>query len=124
MPDRKKFKGLTADAFVSDADKWALDKLKKVPLLPQVVGKFWELGVDRWFYCYNMGTSIRCGPNQYKTLHNIMRECASILDMPEPELYVSSNPFPNAFKPAASSVRTLRCFPESSTRCPTSSSII
>ena len=97
MPDRKIFKGITGSAFVSDADHWALEKLKKVQLLPQVVAKFYEIGIDRWLYCYNMGTSIRCGPNQYKTLHNIMRECASILDMAEPELYVTSNPFPNAY---------------------------
>ncbi|HLK16450.1 MAG TPA: M48 family metallopeptidase [Fimbriimonadaceae bacterium] len=97
MPDRKKLVGLTADAFVSDADRWALDKLKKVPLLAQVVSKFYEIGIDRWLYCYNMGTSIRCGPNQYKTLHNIMRECAATLDMPEPELYVTNNPFANAY---------------------------
>ncbi|MHB8637312.1 MAG: M48 family metallopeptidase [Fimbriimonadaceae bacterium] len=97
MPDRKKFKGLTSDAFVSDADKWALDKLKKVPLLPQLVAKFYEVGLDRWMYCYNMGMAVRCGPHQYKTLHGIMRECAAVLDVPEPELYVCSNPFPNAF---------------------------
>ena len=97
MPDRKRFKGLTPDAYVSDADKWALDKLKKVPLLPQLVAKFYEIGLDRWMYCYNIGMAVRCGPNQYKTLHSILRECASVLDMPEPELYVCSNPFPNAF---------------------------
>lgn len=97
MADRKRFPGLTSEAFVSDADKWALDKLKKVPLLPQVVSKFYEVGLDRWLYCYNMGMSVRCGPNQYKTLHGILRECAAIMDMPEPELYVCSNPFPNAF---------------------------
>lgn len=31
------------------------------------------------------------------TLYNIFRESCAILDMPEPELYVTSNPFPNAF---------------------------
>ena len=58
--------------------------------------KFYELGLDRWFYCYNMSMSVRCGPTQYKTLYEIMRESAAILDMPEPELYLTSNPFPNA----------------------------
>jgi Zn-dependent protease with chaperone function len=48
-------------------------------------------------YCYNMGMSVRCGPNQYSTIHGIMRECAAVLDMQEPELYVTSNPVPNAF---------------------------
>ncbi|MBS1716517.1 MAG: M48 family metallopeptidase [Armatimonadetes bacterium] len=97
MQDRKRLTGITADAFVSDADKWALDKLKKLPLLPQVVQKFFDLGFDRWMYCFNMSMSVRCGPNQYPTLYNILRESAAILDMPEPELYVTNNPFPNAF---------------------------
>src|SRR5512140_2075239 len=97
MAQRKRLTGLTSDAFVSDADLWALDKLKKVPLLPQVMSKFYEHGLDRWLYCMNMSMSVRCGPNQYKTLHKILRESCEVLDMPEPELYISNNPFPNAF---------------------------
>jgi Zn-dependent protease with chaperone function len=97
MAERTVFPGITADAFTSDADRWALDKLQKVPLLPTVIKKFHELGIDRWMYVHNLGTSVRCGPSQYPTLYNILRECCKVLDMPEPELYVSSNPFPNAF---------------------------
>lgn len=97
MSERTLLTGISADAFVSDSDKWALDKLKKLPLLPQLVSKFYEVGIDRWLYCYNMSSSIRCGPNQYPTLYNIMRESCKVMDMPEPELYVSNNPFPNAF---------------------------
>jgi Zn-dependent protease with chaperone function len=97
MSEKKILTGISADAFTSDADKWALDKLKKLPLVPQLVSKFYEVGIDRWLYCYNMSSSIRCGPNQYPTLYNIMRESCKVMDMPEPELYVSNNPFPNAF---------------------------
>jgi Zn-dependent protease with chaperone function len=97
MEDRKLLTGITAEAFVSNGDKWALDKLKKLPLLPQIVSKFYEIGIDRWLYCYNMSSAIRCSPNQYPTLYGIMRDSCKVLDMPEPELYVSSNPFPNAF---------------------------
>ncbi len=97
MSERKILTGLTADAFISDSDKWALEKLRNLPLVPQLVSKFYEIGIDRWLYCYNMSSSIRCGPNQYPTLYNIMRESAKVMDMPEPELYVSNNPFTNAF---------------------------
>lgn len=95
--ERKVLTGISADAFVSDADRWTLDKLKRIPLLPQVMQKFYEYGFDRWFYCMNMSMSVRCGPNQYPTLYNILRESSAVLDMPEPELYISSNPYPNAF---------------------------
>lgn len=97
MAQRKTFPDLSPDAFMSEADQWALDKLKRVPLLPTVIQKFYELGIDRWMYCWNMSMSVRCGPNQYGTLYNIMRESCEVLDMPEPELYVSSWPFPNAY---------------------------
>jgi Zn-dependent protease with chaperone function len=94
---RKILTGLTPDAFVADTDRLALESLKRIPLLPKIVQKFYEIGIDRWLYCYNMSMSVRCGPNQFPTLYNILRESADVLDMPEPEIYVTSNPFPNAF---------------------------
>jgi Zn-dependent protease with chaperone function len=97
MAQRKRLPGITADAFVSETDRWALDKLKRIPLLPLLIQKFYEVGLDRWFYCYNMATSVRCGPRQYPTLYRVMQESCEILDMPEPELYITSNPFPNAW---------------------------
>ncbi|HEY0866188.1 MAG TPA: M48 family metallopeptidase [Fimbriimonas sp.] len=97
MAERTHFKGIKPDAFVSDADRWALDKLRRVPLLPQLISKFHELGIDRWMYLMNMSMSVRCGPNQYPTLYNILHESCKVLDMPEPELYLTNNPFPNAW---------------------------
>jgi len=97
MADRKILTGITSEAFTSDSDRWALDKVKRMPLVPTLVSKFYEYGFDRWLYCYNMSMSVRCGPNQYQTLHRILQESCKVLDMPEPELYLSSNPFPNAF---------------------------
>jgi Zn-dependent protease with chaperone function len=94
---RTRFPGIQKEAFVGEADRRALDALKRVPLLPLVVQKFYEHGLDRWMYVYNMARAVRCGPKQYKTLYEIMRESCAILDMPEPELYLTSNPFPNAF---------------------------
>jgi Zn-dependent protease with chaperone function len=89
--------GLTADDFVSENDRRALEALKKVPLLPALIRKFYEVGLDRWMYLNNMSTSVRCGPRQYGTLYEILRESCHRLDMAEPELYISGNPFPNAF---------------------------
>jgi Zn-dependent protease with chaperone function len=97
MAERRILTGISPEAFTSDADRWALDKLKKVPLLPLVIRKFYDLGLDRWMYCYNMSMSVRCGPNQYPTLYRILQESCQVLDMPEPELYIANNPFPNAF---------------------------
>ncbi len=93
---RTNFANISHDAFMAETDKKALEALKKVPLLPQVIKKFYEIGADRWLYCWNMATSVRCGPKQFGTLDAILDECCEVLDMPKPELYVTSNPFPNA----------------------------
>ncbi|MBL8086742.1 MAG: M48 family metallopeptidase [Chthonomonas sp.] len=95
--ERKRFPDIAASAFVSDADRRAIAALNKVPLLPTVVQKFHEIGADRWMYCWNMSQAVRCGPRQYRTLWQILRESCDVLDMPEPELYVTNNPFTNAF---------------------------
>lgn len=95
--ERKRFPNISKDAFQAETDRKALDALKKVPLLPQVIKKFYEMGIDRWLYCYNMANSVRCGPKQFKTLDGILDECCAVLDMPKPELYVTSNPYPNAY---------------------------
>lgn len=89
--------GLSAEAFISDTDRKAMEALRRVPLLPKVVQKFYEVGLDRWLYCWNMAMSVRCGPSQYPTIHRVTQECARVLDMAEPEVYITSNPFPNAF---------------------------
>lgn len=96
MSERKILTGISAASFVADTDRIALESLKKIPLLPTIIQKFYEVGIDRWLYCYNMSMSVRCGPNQYKTLYGILSESCDVLDMPEPELYITSNPFPNA----------------------------
>jgi Zn-dependent protease with chaperone function len=97
MTHRRKLTGLPASAFVSDADRLAMDALKRIPLLPKIVQKFYEVGLDRWLYTINMGMSVRCGPNQFPTLYRILHESCDVMDMPEPELYITSNPYPNAF---------------------------
>lgn len=94
---RTKFPDMSVDAFVAETDRKALAALQRVPLLPAVISKFHEAGADRWIYCWNMAMSVRCGPKQYGTVYRILEECSDILDMPTPELYLTNNPFPNAF---------------------------
>lgn len=97
MSERLRLTGISPEAFTAETDRRALEALKKIPLLPKLVHKFYEVGLDRWLYCYNMAMAVRCGPNQYPTLYNVLHESCAVLDMPEPELYITSNPFPNAF---------------------------
>lgn len=95
--DRVRFPGLNTSAFSADPDHKTRIALEKIPLMTQVVRKFHEIGADRVMYTWNLATAIRCSRRQYPTLEGILEECCQILDVPVPELYVSSNPFPNAF---------------------------
>ena len=95
--DRVLLTGLTCDAFQADTDRKALEALRRLPLVPAAVQKFYEIGADRWLYCWNMAVSVRVGPDQYPTLYRILQECCEVLDVPEPELYLTNHPFANAF---------------------------
>ncbi|MCX7800031.1 MAG: M48 family metallopeptidase [Fimbriimonadales bacterium] len=94
---RRRLPGLRAESFAHEGDRAALQALQKVPLLPKVIQKFHEVGLDRRMYLLNMASAVRCGPRQFRTVYGIFRECCAVLDVPEPELYVTANPFPNAF---------------------------
>ncbi len=91
------FPHISSQAFVGETDRMALENLKKVPLLPMVLRKFHELAYDKISYAHNSAESIRCGPKQFHTLHEMLREACSILHVTEPELYVKQSEVMNAY---------------------------
>jgi Zn-dependent protease with chaperone function/RNA polymerase subunit RPABC4/transcription elongation factor Spt4 len=98
MPQtRIRFPLISSEAFVAQTDKAALQNLQKLPLLPMLMRKFNEFAVDRVFYAQNSAESVRCGPKQFPTLYEMMRESCAILHIPEPELYVRYDHVYNAY---------------------------
>ena len=95
--ERVRLTGLTADAFISQTDRIALENLQRLPLLPVIVRKFHEFAVDRLYYVNVSATCVRCGPEQFSTLHRLLEEACGALDVPQPELYVAQSPMLNAF---------------------------
>ena len=95
--ERVRFPHISADAFVSDTDKAALQNIQKIPLLPQLVRKFHELAWDKISYARNSAESVRCGPNQFKSLHALLRESCHVLHITEPELYIKEAETFNAY---------------------------
>jgi Zn-dependent protease with chaperone function len=71
--------GLTAAEFQHASDVRATDALRKVP------------GVD------NVASNLRVTPAMFGRLHRSLTWACKILDVPEPELYVTLDPVPNAF---------------------------
>ncbi len=95
--DRVRLDNLSASAFVSDTDRAALENIQKIPLLPQILRKFNEMALDKISYARNSAESVRCGPNQFPTLHRMLRESCEILSITEPELYIHQSEVFNAY---------------------------
>ena len=79
--------GLPASAFQHPLDKQATENLKKIKGFDWLVKKVLEYGIERIEYVNNIGGAIRIGPRQMSRHYDMLLECCSILDVPEPEMY-------------------------------------
>ena len=88
----------TASAFQHPDDVVATDALRSVPGLDTVVSKVMEYGFERLYYLDNVAGNVRVGPRQCSPrLYRALQWGCKILDVEEPELYVTLDPVPNAF---------------------------
>jgi Zn-dependent protease with chaperone function len=94
--NRIKFEALESAAFQHPLDRQATDNLKKLVGFDLVVAKFLEFGFERMQYVYNIASSVKVGPTQMPKLYAMLQESCAILDMSEPELYVTQFPVVNA----------------------------
>ena len=91
------FPGLGADEFQHPHDAAATEALRALPGLDVVVAKVLELGLERIYYLENIADNIRVTPRMLPRLHKYLGWACKILDLEEPELYVTMDPTPNAF---------------------------
>ncbi|HEY9870675.1 MAG TPA: M48 family metalloprotease, partial [Candidatus Obscuribacterales bacterium] len=75
----------------------ALEAVKKLPVLDKVFKKILELGIERIFRIQLIGQAIHVTPKQCHRVYRIFKEAADILDMHEPDLFLATNPYVNAF---------------------------
>ena len=94
---RRKFPRITSAAFEHPADRAALDAIKKIPYLDKVFTKLIELGLERALRVQLLGGAIHVTPKQCPKIYKMFKEAADILDMHEPDLFIRSNPYPNAY---------------------------
>lgn len=88
-PKRVELKGIDATAFQHPLDRQFADQLKKATGFDTFMKKFMEYGVERIEYVLNIASSVRVGPRQLPKLHEMLQQSCAVLDVPEPELYVS-----------------------------------
>lgn len=102
MADSKKrklvtFPGLGASDFQHPDDVTATETLRSVPGLDTVVAKVMEYGFERLYYLDNVAGNVRVGPRQLPRVYRSLQWGCKILDVDEPELYITLDPVPNAF---------------------------
>jgi Zn-dependent protease with chaperone function len=102
MADSKKrklvtFPGLEARDFQHQDDITATEALRGVPGLDTVVSRVMEYGFERLYYLDNVAANVRVGPRQLPRLYRALQWGCKILDLEEPEMYVTLDPVPNAF---------------------------
>jgi Zn-dependent protease with chaperone function len=89
--------GLMVDEIRHPLDQRATDALKQIPGLDKLLAKILEIGFERMLYIENIASNLRVTPKMFPRLHRSLTWATKILDVPEPELYVKTDPIPNAW---------------------------
>jgi Zn-dependent protease with chaperone function len=98
-PDRARtrFPGISSRAYEHPADRSALVALRSLTGFDVVLRRLSGLFNERALRLMFLGGTVRVGEGQFHHLHDMVRDAAYILDMPEvPEVYVRQSPTPNA----------------------------
>ncbi|MEC4816909.1 MAG: M48 family metallopeptidase [Scytonema sp. PMC 1069.18] len=86
---RKQFKGLKTDVYEHPFDRKALVSLERIPILPLLLKKVNEYGIDRLLRLQVMGNEFKITPRNFPSPYNAFIETCQILDIvPIPELYL------------------------------------
>lgn len=101
-PAKKKRKlrplpGLSIDEFRHPNDQRATAALRQVPGFDKLIAKLLEIGLERMLYIENISSNLRVTPKMFPRLHKNLLWATKILDVPEPEMYVTTDPNPNAW---------------------------
>lgn len=89
--------GLVLSDYIHPGDEEAMRVLKSTPSVVQFVKKVNAMGLDRVTRLTSMANSIRVGPNQFASLHNLFGSVCETLDVSGVELFVTQQFSLNAF---------------------------
>lgn len=86
---RKKFTGLKTEFYEHPFDHKALVTLERTPVLPMLLKKINEYGIDKLLRMQTTGSEFKVTPRNFPNLHNAFEEACNILDVvPIPELFL------------------------------------
>src|SRR6266478_3838950 len=99
VPDRARVRlaGISSRAYEHPADRSALVALRKLSGFDTLLRKLFGLINERAFRLTYLAGSVRVSERQFPHIHELVRDGAYILDLPEvPECYVLQTPIVNA----------------------------
>jgi Peptidase family M48 len=86
---RIQFPGLKTKVYEHPFDRKALVSLERTPVLPTLLKKVNEFGIDKLLHMQVMGGDFKVTSRNFPLLHDALMETCNILDVtPIPELYV------------------------------------
>lgn len=88
---------MDTSSFIHPEDKAALDQLKAIPFLSNLIKKIMSLFDEQLAYGMNMAQKIRLSDKQLPHLYRLLPPIANKLGIPEPEFYLEMDPMPNAY---------------------------
>ena len=91
------FPDLSVEDFRHPLDSKATGALQKIPGLDKAIAKIMEYGLERLAYLDNTASNVRVTEKMFGKMYQSLKWATRILDMEEPELYISLNPIPNAY---------------------------
>lgn len=83
--------------FTHPDDLDALELLNKIPILPAVLKKVMDLGIEQLYFGLNKASKIKLSEKQLPELYHILPPICAQLEIEEPEFYLEMNPLPNAY---------------------------
>jgi Zn-dependent protease with chaperone function len=93
----KNFPSISSRAWEHPADRAALQALRKVPGLDQMIRRVMPIVSERPLRIISAGSAVEVGPKQFAKVNKVYEEVLAVLDAPRRyDLFVTQNPVINA----------------------------
>ncbi|MDR2189427.1 MAG: M48 family metallopeptidase [Azonexus sp.] len=92
--------GLKTTEYEHSLDKAALNALRTIPIMPKLI-ELVEMPTSMTARYAMLGSNLRVTEKQFSSLYRIFRKACDTLEVPEPLLYVSTDPQINAYTACA-----------------------
>ena len=88
---------MNTNDFIHPDDASALNTLKNIPAMPQVIEKVFQYGYEEIAWSENITSNIRLSEKQMPEIYKHLPPICAKLGIPVPELYLQMSPIPNAW---------------------------